>query len=366
MQRECIDILELQSLLKEGLDEIFPTSLWISAEIASVQLRTNGHCYLELCRSVQDRVVARAKATIWKSKYLPLISYFIEATGDVLKAGMEIMARVQVSYSEIYGLSLNIEELEPAYTLGAAEIRRRQTMEKLREQGLLDLQKHLPIAALPYRLAVISAHDAAGYEDFSHQLLSNPYGFAFEIDLFEATMQGEAAPESISDALAAVESSEFSYDAVLIMRGGGSSLDLACFDDFALCFAIANCPIPVYTAIGHDRDTHAADAVAYDYVKTPTALAELFIDAIAAEDERISACSTRLRLAFSSKLSAMSAALDVLASRIKAADPRNLLSRGYTLVVDSRGVVLKKAEGIKSGDKLKIMFNDASIDTIVQ
>lgn len=366
MDRECVDLLELQELIRDGLENSFPGSIWISAEIASVQVRANGHCYLELCRSEQARILARVKATIWKSRYLPLIAYFREATGDVLKAGMEIMARVQLNYSEIYGLSLNIEEIEPAYTLGAAELQRRKTLEQLQEQGLLELQKQLIPAAIPYRLAVISAHDAAGYEDFCHQLLDNPYGFAFEIDLFPAIMQGTAAPESITDALASIETADCQYDAVLIMRGGGSSLDLACFDDFALCFAIANCPIPVYTAIGHDRDNHAADAVAFDYVKTPTALAELFIDAVAAEDERISAISTQLRLAFSNRVSAMNAALDMIYSRIRSADPRNLLARGYTLVSDASGVVLKSAQGLKSGDRLRVFFKDGSIDTIVQ
>ena len=173
-------------------------------------------------------------------------------------------------------------------------------------------------------------------------------------------MQGESAPESISDAIAAVESAPEQYDAVLIMRGGGSALDLACFDDYGLCFTIANCRIPVYTAIGHDRDSHVADMVAYCSVKTPTALADVFVDALAAEDERISSFGTRLRLAFASRLSSMDAALDLLAGRIRSADPRNVLARGYTLVADASGHVLKSADSLRSGDRIRVLFGDGS------
>lgn len=365
-QRDCIDLYELQQMLREGVEDLFPASLWVSAEIASVQLRTNGHCYLELCRSVGRTLTAKAKAVIWKSRYYSIASAFAQATGGTLAAGMEIMARVQPSYSELYGLTLTIEDLEPAYTLGAAELQRRKTMEALSKEGLLEKQQSLSPAALPYRLAVISAPDAAGYGDFCNHLLHNDYGFAFEVELFEATMQGASAPESITDALAAVEADKRGFDAALILRGGGSSLDLACFDDYALCFAIASCPLPVYTAIGHDRDTHAADAVAFLAVKTPTALADVFIDAVAAEDERISSLQTRLSLAFTSRLASMEAALDMLASRIRAADPRILLSRGYTLVTSASGVVLKSAAQVRSGERLRIMFKDGTLETIVQ
>ena len=151
------------------------------------------------------------------------------------------------------------------------------------------------------------------------------------------------------------------YDAALILRGGGSVLDLACFDDYDLAFTVANCGIPVFTAIGHDRDYHVADMVAYDFVKTPTALADLFIDCVAAEDERISNFSNRLRLAIAGKISSMESALEVLGQRIKAADPRNLLTRGYSLVTDEKGVVLKSAAKLKPGQRLGIMFADGSV-----
>ena len=366
MEREYMDLLELQTQLREEIETSFPERCWVRAEIASVQAKANGHCYLDLSQSVEGRVVAKAKAVIWRSRFLPLRAYFREATGGDLAAGMEVLLRVQLSYSELYGLTLNVDEIEPQFTLGAAELQRRRTLEKLAADGLLDKQKALVPALLPYRLAVISARDAAGYGDFCRHLEDNAFGFVFEVELFEATMQGQEAPESIVDALMQVECAERPYDAVLLMRGGGSALDLACFDDYGLCFAIANCPVPVYTAIGHDRDFHVADQVAYDFVKTPTALADRFIDAFAAEDERITAFSTRLRMAFLSKLSAMELRVAALGERICAADPRSVLSRGYTLVTDVRGVVVKSARELPAGTRFKLLFADGTVEAVVQ
>lgn len=360
MRDSAVDLFELQRMVREGIEDALPARVWVRAEVASVQVKTNGHCYIELCRNKDGRTVARAKAVIWRNVYGPLSVFFRETAGEDIRAGMEILAAVQVSYSELYGLTLSIYEIEPAFTLGAAELQRRQTIERLEKEGLMDRQKELVPTSVPYRLAVISAQNAAGFGDFRRHLEENEYGFVFCVQLFEAAMQGESAPESISDAIAAVESAPEQYDAVLIMRGGGSALDLACFDDYGLCFTIANCRIPVYTAIGHDRDSHVADMVAYCSVKTPTALADVFVDALAAEDERISSFGTRLRLAFASRLSSMDAALDLLAGRIRSADPRNVLARGYTLVADASGHVLKSADSLRSGDRIRVLFGDGS------
>ncbi len=366
MEQDYVELAGLQALLREEIENAFPERVWVRAEIAAVQAKANGHCYLDLCQSRDGRLVAKAKAVIWRSRFVPLRAYFREATGGDLAPGMEVLLRVQVSYSELYGLSLTVDEIEPQFTLGAAELQRRRTLEKLVADGLLDRQQALEPALLPYRLAVISARDAAGYGDFRCHLAENAYGFVFRVDLFEATMQGQEAPASIVDALQAVECSAEPYDAVLLMRGGGSALDLACFDDYGLCFAIANCPVPVYTAIGHDRDVHVADQVAYDAVKTPTALADRFIDAFAAEDERISAFGTRLRMAFQARLAAMEQRLAALGERIRGADPRSVLSRGYTLVTDARGVVVKSAALLPAGSKFSVLFADGTIHAVAE
>ena len=362
MDRVIYDLESLLTLLRESVEDAFPDSLWVRAEISSVNARSNGHCYIELSQSDGRGLTAKARAVIWKGRYAVLSAYFREATGSPLQAGMSIMALCRVEFSELYGLTLIIEDLDADVTLGEMERRRRETIGKLEKEGLLDLQQGLELTALPYRLAVISAGDAAGYGDFCRHLEDNQYGFRFAPVLFEATMQGATAPESISDALDAVQASADPYDAILIMRGGGSSLDLACFDDYTLCCNIARCPVPVFTAIGHDRDSHVADMVAYASVKTPTALADEFIACYMAEDERIASYSGRLRTALASKLSLMLSRVEALGERIHAADPRNVLGRGYTLAVDASGHVLKSAASLRPGDSVRLMFSDGTVN----
>ena len=373
---EYMDLLTLQNTIKEGLTELFPESVWVKAEIAAVQARMNGHCYLDLVQSEDGRQLAKVKAVIWKSKFPLLRAFFRDATGKDLEVGQQILVLAEVNYSELYGLSLVIDDINPEFTLGDAELKKQQTIKMLQEEGMMDLQQKLELPAIPYRLAVISAPDAAGFGDFKRHLTENQYGFYFEVDLFPATMQGETAPESIADALGAVEAAgvadkkrrntKGAYDAVLILRGGGSNLDLACFDDYGLALAIAQCPIPVFTAIGHDKDYHVADMVAYRFVKTPTALADEFIDMYSAEDERIGSLGARLARAFAAKIQQRLSALDELDRRIKAADPRAVLKRGYTLAVDANGRVIKSAAAVKAGDSVSIMLTDGTLTATIE
>ena len=387
MDAEYIDLYALQHAIRESLETDLPDFVWLKAEIASVGVKQNGHCYLEFSQSVDGEVVAKARATIWRSRYNILSQYFESVTGSGLSAGMEVMVQVKVTYSEVYGLSLNVNDIDPGWNLGEGERKRRETIARLEEEGLMDLQKELSLPALPYRLAVISAAGAAGFGDFKRHLSENEYGFAYQADLFEATMQGTAAPASICAAIKRVEDAQAGYDAVLIMRGGGSVLDLACFDDYNLAKAIALCPVPVFTAIGHDRDHHVADMVANGYVKTPTALADLIIGTTAEEDGRISSLATRLRVAFSGRIAGMDSALSAAAMRIrqsalrradkeesalgmlevrlKAGNPMTLLEKGYTLVLDAAGRRIRCAGSLSPGASISVLTGDARIRATV-
>ncbi|MBR5906089.1 MAG: exodeoxyribonuclease VII large subunit [Bacteroidales bacterium] len=405
MEQDYLELFELQQIIKEGVEDAVPGPVRVRAEVASVQQRTNGHCYLELCQSDERTQLAKVRAIIWRSQAAEVLGKFAGATGAPLQPGVAVIFEVRVNYSELYGVSLIIEDIDVTSTLGEAELRRRRTLEKLEKEGLLDLQKEFALPPVPYALAVISAPDAAGYGDFRRHLLENEFGFAFDVTLFPATMQGEGAPASIIASLGRIASSSLStngimerseeggvggnaprplgvqgdnslprsgrrqeaggFDAVLILRGGGSTLDLACFDDYELCAAIARCPLPVFTAIGHDRDEHAADLVACGSVKTPTALADLFIDAVAAEDECISGYQTRLRMAFMNKLALLDAALSRLETRITAANPRLLLERGYTLITNDKGTILKRAADAAVGDGIKVLYKDGTLNCTV-
>ena len=387
MEKEFIDLFEFQSRLKEGVESLFPKRLWLKAEISAIKARNGGHCYLELSQSNDSGLIAKASAAIWSSRYRFIAPYFESVTGSPLQEGMSILVEVQPSYSQLYGFTLVVNDIDPEFSLGLKELERQKTIERLQKEGLMELQQELLMPYLPYKFAVISAEDAAGYRDFVRHIEENPYGFKVELDLFPALMQGKDCPGSIIEALDAVMESQLEYDAVLILRGGGSKLDLACYDDYSLAAVIAQYPLPVLTAIGHDQDFHVCDMVANTYVKTPTALADFIIGIYEDEDERISSAQTRIRLAvsnrlyredalldslaarikgaFSLKIAAMESALQVLQTRIEAADPRRILQRGYVLATDAEGVVLKGAAGRKAGDKVTMMFADGTLGCTV-
>ena len=305
MEKDIVDLYELQTRLKDGVERTFPGKVWLKAEISAVKARPGGHCYLELSQSDGGGLVAKAQAIVWASKYRILAPFFESVAGSPISEGMLVLVRVQVNFSQLYGLSLIIDDIDPSWSLGEKEKERLRTIARLKEEGLMDLQKELALPSLPYRLAVISAGDAAGYRDFMRHLHENDYGFVFSTELFPALMQGAGAAASISAAIDEVSASGREFDALLILRGGGARLDLACYDDYGLASHIARCPIPVLTAVGHDQDVHVCDMVAWTSVKTPTALADWFIDIYAGEDAMLQSFASRLAMAFQNKISAM-------------------------------------------------------------
>ena len=386
MARDYMELSELLARVKESVEDAFPERYWVKAEIGSWSPRANGHCYLNLVESDKGKPVADIRAMIWKWQFPQLKAFFEQETGQKLQAGITVLVRVQVNFSEMFGISLFIDDIDPAFTVGEQALAKKKALEKLTAGGYLEMQQELALPRLPYRLAVITSKTAAGYGDFRRHLLENEAGYAFRLDLHEALMQGEQAPASIISAL--LEAQEEPVDAILILRGGGSEMDLACFDDYDLAVAIAVCPFPVVTAIGHDRDFHIADLVANRYVKTPTALADLFLDAYAAEDALLDGFQTRIRHAVSERLGGMVRKVDALAQRlrfaagaridralaalalqealIKASDPRKILSLGYALVTGRDGKVLKSAAPVAVGDRIGVRFADGTIRAAVE
>ena len=385
MAKDYLELTELLARVKERVEDAFPERYWVKAEIGSWSPRANGHCYLNLTQSDRGKPVADIRAMIWKWNFPQLKAFFEHETGQTLQAGITVLVRVQVSFSEMFGMSLFIDDIDPAFTVGEQALAKKRAIEKLTAGGYLEMQQELALPRLPYRLAVITSKTAAGYGDFRRHLLENEAGYAFRLDLYEALMQGEQAPASIIAALA--EAQENPCDAILILRGGGSEMDLACFDDYDLAVAIATCAAPVVTAIGHDRDFHIADLVANRSVKTPTALADLFLDAYAAEDALLDDLQARVRRAVADRLNGMARKVDSLAQRlrfaagaridraraaldlkealIKASDPRKILSMGYALVTGGDGKVLKSAAPVAAGDRIGVRFADGTIRATV-
>ena len=252
-------------------------NVWVTAETSD--LRRSGHCYLELIQKhpATGEPVARARATIWRSVFARIESDFFVATGQRLDSGMKVMVQVTANYHPAYGLSLNITDIDPTYTMGDLMRIRMEILARLKREGVLELNRTVEWCDVPLRIAVISAPGAAGYGDFIHQLYSNDFRLRFTTCLFPAVMQGVQAPPSIIAALERIAAEEEEWDCVVIIRGGGATSDLASFENYDLAANVAQFPLPIIIGIGHERDVTVLDYVANMRVKTPTAAAEWLI-----------------------------------------------------------------------------------------
>lgn len=269
---------QLQRHIKQTLCDQYPDPVWVVAEIAELKSHASGHCYLNLVeKGVREGVPkAQARAVIWRSHYPALSTYFEHETGQRLAVGLQIMASVIVTYHELYGFSLEIIGLDPSFTLGDMERQRRETIQRLEAEGVLTMNHAIELPAVIQRIAILSSAQAAGYQDFMKELGASAYHF--ETTLFEASMQGVTAEDSLIAALEAVADREADFDVVVIIRGGGSTSDLNCFNSYKLCNHIAQFPLPILTGIGHDKDQSVADLVAHTALKTPTATATWLIE----------------------------------------------------------------------------------------
>ena len=383
-------LLQLQQRIRQGIEASVSAPVWITAEIGEMNIHGSGHCYLDLIDygasgEKSQRVEAKARGVIWSTAFRMLKPYFENSTGARLSKGMNVLVKVQVSYSSLYGLSLNIIDIDPSFTVGALEMQRNRTIQRLKDEGCMDMNGLLELPALPRRLAVVSSATAAGYRDFIKHLSGNEYGFRFSTTLFPALMQGEEAPASIVSALDAIAGRVDEFDAVVMIRGGGAAMDLVCFDDYELAVNIAQFPLPVITGIGHDHDYHIADMVAHIWLKTPTAVAGFFVEVFMQQEQYIMHLFQRISLTLTQKISVererlkrledlmgrgasnalqkQRQLLDMLQMRVSASDPSRILERGFAIAsINGKRV---SVSDVFPGNRLRLVLDDGEVEFVV-
>lgn len=400
---EALSLYDLNALVRRSLEQCLPDEYWVQAELSDVRTNSTGHCYLEFIQKDprSNNLIAKARGTIWANVYRLLKPYFEESTGQAFVSGIRVLVQVTVSFHELYGYSLTVQDIDPTYTLGDMARRRREILKQLEEEGVLTLNKELEMPVLPQRIAVVSSPTAAGYGDFCHQLKNNSRGFFFHTELFPALMQGDRVEESVLSALDAILNRQEDFDAVVIIRGGGATSDLSVFDTYLLAAACAQFPLPIITGIGHERDDTVLDSVAHTRVKTPTAAAEYLINCmdLAADelevlisqlhesvrsrlteehrklisyrnripsavvrrvsDAKLALLTTRkdISLAVQTLLSRQRHRLELLQQRLADASPEKMLARGYS-------ITLKDGKVVKNGDVLQL--NDEIVTRLYQ
>ena len=354
---EPLKLSELCALIGEALDDSLEPSYWVQAEICSLSEK-GGHLYLEL---VEDKK-AKVRATCWAGNKEMLMAYFEAETGQPLQAGISVLVEVEIQWHAVYGLSLSIVGIDPSYTIGTLARERQQAIKQLEADGLLDAQQLIPLPTLIRRIAVISSPSAAGYGDFQHQLENS--GYSFVTRLYGATMQGEGAEKSIIAALEAIEEEADQWDAVAIIRGGGATTDLSCFDRYTLCAVCAQCSLPILSGIGHTRDVSVLDMVAHEALKTPTAVAEWLIHRLDDQMGRLADLLVRLKRTADRQILIRRHKVELLEQRLAACNPERIYRRGYSLLTKN-GKVVRSINDLLPGDTVTTHLADGNVQSSV-
>ena len=411
MELPALSLYELNNLVRGVIADTFSQRFWIRAEMSDVRCNQNGHCYLEFIEkdSNNKTIIAKARGSIWSNVFRMLKAYFESETGQAFASGLKVLVQVSIEFHELYGYSLNVHDIDPSYTLGDQAKNRTLIIKQREEEGVLDLNKELPLAKIANRIAVISSPTAAGYEDFCNQLTNNKDGFIFYNKLFPAIMQGDRTEQSIIAALDRIYENIDKFDAVVIIRGGGATSDLSSFDSYLLAANCAQFPLPIITGIGHERDDTVLDIVAHTRAKTPTAVAEFLIkhiyesaselidiqDSIIFETNKrlieeatiLNTLVTKYSYIIKDRTKDQLNKLDIISEKIKNAairvlqdqkhileskeqyiehnSPENILKKGYTLTLSGKKIIKSKA-GVKKGDNIVTRFADGEVESLVK
>lgn len=370
-----LTLYSLNNFVREAVSNALPARYWVTGELSEVREAVNGHCYIELVQrdEVTNELVAKARGTIWARIYTLLRPYFLEQTGHAFAQGLKVLLQVSVNFHELYGYTLDVCDIEPAYTIGDMARKRQLVIKQLTEEGVIGLNKELQFPLLPQRVAVISSYAAAGYGDFCDQLHNNGYGFVFYTKLFPAPMQGSGVEQGIIEALDCIARDLEFWDVVVIIRGGGATSELSCFDTYELANNCAQFPLPIITGIGHRRDESVLDIVAHTSAKTPTAAAELLVHAMLAqahwltdvqqgvvaavrgrvdgEKRRLQSLVQRIPVATALFMQAQHHKLDLSQKYIDASSPERVLALGYS-ITRINGKAVRLLDDIAPGDEV--------------
>jgi exodeoxyribonuclease VII large subunit len=383
---------------KRAIEERCVQELYVQAEIAKLNHFTySGHCYPDLVEKKDGKVVAQFRGVIWKSSYDRITKRFLELTGEELRAGMSILCLAKVRYDMEYGISLQISDVVPEFSLGEMARLRQETIRRLRSEGLFDANKRHALPLLPRHIAVISVETSNGYADFLKELSRSK--FPPQTYLFAAILQGNGAIAAIGDQLSRIAALKDNFDAVVIVRGGGGDVGLSAYDHYDLARSVAACPLPVLAGIGHAENVTVVDMVAFQTFITPTAVGtflvgkiQAFAEAIlgaqrrvvASAEARLSKAGDAVRLCgraltnasarsvvqgknalenfshrFENKVHTLTGAqhdqLRLMAEKVRLLDPQKILQRGYSMTLKN-GKIVADSRSLAAGDVLESVF----------
>ena len=405
--KKIYTLSQLGESLKRTLEQVtYGRAMWFRAEIASLTKSPAGHVYLELVEEHQGQRMASMRGTLWKAQHAEVRKSLGDAADTILAKGSEIVFSGRVQYHPVYGVSLALEEIDLSAMIGEAERRKQATLAALQARGVMELNRGVPLPRLTQKVALIGSPGTSGFRDFGMHLMHNEWRLGFDVNVFSATVQGKEAPSSLIEALGKAQA--WNPDAIVMVRGGGSALDLDAFNDFELCLAISQSPRPVLTGIGHETDLSVADLVAHRHFKTPTAVADFLVDRMGGEQSRLAewslAMGSRVRQRLSLERERFAKDLQILqlqpqqrlaaervrlahareqltstaqhaltqhmqrmkhlASTVDALSPAKTLARGFA-IARKAGEAIKNADDLALGDVMTLDFHKGQAEVTV-
>lgn len=399
---EIYSLSSLNHAIKRALKNAFRNPVWIEAEISRVNQK-NGHYYLELVEKKDNQLLARSSAAIWRNVSYVIRQKLKAAFDDLIQVGISVKLLVDVQFHILYGHNLIVRDIDPEFTLGKMVRDRQQILSRLKKESILRRNATQIMPPVLKNIAIISSESAAGYKDFMKQLTRNTFNYSFHSNLFPASMQGTNLKSEIIQQLRLI-GTQGGWDCVCIVRGGGSRVDLAWFDDYEVAREIAHCPIPVITGIGHDIDQAVADIVAHTSVKTPTAAGEFIVQhnkkfesgvenivfniyqlcknkiethkrnldnarqllmttithRIEKERAQLNICESELKHITYRILDKHKHELDTIETILHSESPDRILEKGYALVAQD-GKIIANSQFLNSEKQFFIKFHDAEI-----
>ncbi|QED37338.1 exodeoxyribonuclease VII large subunit [Antarcticibacterium arcticum] len=408
--RQIFPLSRLTAAIENVINSHCSRIVWVKAEIVRLNYYSHtGHCFPELVEKVDGKIIAEIRGNIWKANFEAINTKFKSVLNEDLGDDMSVVIQATVTYHPIYGLALNILDIDPEFTLGELARQKMETINKLRTENIFDSNKKTFLPPLPKTIALISVSSSKGYQDFMNVIENNPQDYQFHIVLFPAVLQGEKAVTTIMAALDRVFEYKDVFDAVVIVRGGGGEIGLSCYDNYDLARAIALFPLPILTGIGHSSNETVCEMVAYHSFITPTRIAGFLLEQyntfagllkenIASisnqvewlnnrENAELNELSTHFAMAVARNvkkaendlkylinaieynavalLKSDKAELKNISTGIHYLDPQTILKRGFS-ITRLNGEVINGAAGVNPGDLLQTRLYDGIIKSRVE
>lgn len=294
-----IKLSELAHSIEDVFNQSFSgKSFWVIAETININnYPARRNCYLKLVEKEEGKntVITSIDAVIWGGRYA-IIEKFENATLQQFKDNIQLLLQVKVSYHITFGLKLEIIDIDHSFTIGKLEMQRQQVLQMLVEKNdfislingeYITKNKTLAFNPVIQNIALISSPLSDGHNDFVNEIEKNKFGYQFNVMLYESQVQGMHASEQIKQRLIEIYKAETKYDAVVIVRGGGSQINFSAFDNYELARAVAKFPVPIITGIGHEKNECITDLMACLKTKTPTKAAASIIAHNRAFEEKV-------------------------------------------------------------------------------